>query len=138
MNVKFTKNHYRSARRITWEDVMKKIHNDCDEDMWIWGNPPTFVCRSIYTPRSIFNVQSKVNLPELHVYVSFVKESAHFGNHCDDKDVLLVQAIGKMEYEVEGVKYNLLSGDSLYIPKGVYHAPNVVCPRATLSFSESA
>ena len=28
MEVKFTKNHYPIARRVTWDDVIKKIDND--------------------------------------------------------------------------------------------------------------
>jgi len=137
MNAKFTKNHYRSARKITWEDVMKKIHSDSDLDLWVIGSPPrsTFVCRSLYTPKTIYNVKQKVKLPELHLYVSFVKNSESFGYHKDYKDVLLVQAIGKMKYDVEDVMYELYPGDSLFIPAGIYHNPHSEEPRATLSFS---
>jgi len=137
MDVKFTKNHYRCAKRVTWDDVMKKMHNDDEENnkLWVVGDPPTFVCRSLYTPKTIYTVKQKVKLPELHVYVSFLKESESFGHHKDHKHVLLVQAIGVMRYDVEDIMYELHPGDSLFIPAKVYHTPHPMQPRATLSFS---
>lgn len=136
MEVKFTKNHYPIARRVTWDDVIKKIDNDQDNEMWLVGSKPTFVCRSSFTPRSIKKVKEKVKLPELHVYLSFLRDSDNFGNHKDDKNVLLVQAIGRMIYDIEGKRYCLSPGDSLYIPAEVYHTPIVPGARVTLSFSE--
>jgi|5B_taG_2_1085324.scaffolds.fasta_scaffold12933_2 mannose-6-phosphate isomerase-like protein (cupin superfamily) len=135
MEVKFTKNHYPIAKRVTWDDVIKKIDNDQDDEMWLVGSKPTFVCRSSFTPRSIKKVKEKVKLPELHVYISFLRDSDNFGHHKDYKDVLLVQAIGRMFYDVEGEQYCLSPGDSLYIPSEVYHAPTVPGARVTLSFS---
>ena len=107
MEVKFTKNHYPIARRVTWDDVVKKIDNDQNNELWLVGSKPTFVCRSSFTPRSIKKVKEKVKLPELHVYLSFLRDSGNFGNHKDYKNVLLVQAIGRMIYDIEGKRYCL-------------------------------
>ena len=136
MEVKFTKNNYPIAKRVTWDDAIKKIDNDQDGGMEILGGKPTFICRSSFIPRSIKKVKEKVKLPELHVYLSFLRDSDNFGNHKDYKNVLLVQAIGRMIYDVEGNRYYLSPGDSLYIPAEVYHTPIVPGARVTLSFSE--
>ena len=136
MEVKFTKNHYPIARRVTWDDVIKKIDNDQDDEMWRSpGSQPTFVCGSSFAPRSIKKVKDKVKLSELHIYISFFRGSDNVGNHKDYENVLLVQAIGRMFYDVEGKQYCLFPGDSLYIPAEVYHTPEVPEARVTLSFS---
>ena len=135
MMVKLTRNHYRSARRVTWDDVIDKINYDQHVAMDIVGRRPTFVCRSDYAPKRMKNVQRKVGLPQLYLFTSFIQDSDTFGRHKDEKDVLLVQAIGKMTYMVDDVIYELFPGDSLHIPVGVYHTPYPSEPRATLSFS---
>ena len=69
------------------------------------------------------------------MYVSFCKDACNHGRHCDDKDVLIVQAIGRMEYGFDDGKIFVLDpGDSIFIPEGVYHNPTVHSPRATVSF----
>ena len=51
-------------------------------------------------------------------------------------DVLIVQAIGSVCYSFDDGKiFRLNPGDSIFIPKGVYHNPIVLEPRVTLSFS---
>ena len=159
MGVKFTKNHFPIATKVTWDDIFDRVQADYqnDEDLrqlvslgmpephqndfmlWIIGNqkPPTFISRSLYTPGSLKKVRDKVNYSEMHIYISFVSNSDNFGRHNDDDDVLLVQSIGKMKYEVEGISYILNPGDSLFIPEQVYHTPIVLGPRATLSFAHS-
>ena len=159
MGVKFTKNHFPIATKVTWEDIFDRVQNDYQNDegfrklaslrmlppndddlmLRIIGNrkPPTFISRSSYTPGSLKKVQDKVNYSELHIYISFVSNSDNFGRHNDNDDVLLVQSIGKMKYEVEGISYILNPGDSLFIPEQVYHTPIVLGPRVTLSFAHS-
>ena len=113
--------------------------NDDDLMLRIIGNrkPPTFISRSFYTPGSLKKDQDKVNYSEMHIYISFVSDSDNFGRHNDNDDVLLVQSIGKMKYEVEGISYILNPGDRLFIPEQVYHTPIVLGPRVTLSFAHS-
>ena len=54
--VKLTRNHYRCAKSVTWEDVMDKINCDQNVAMDMVGKRPTFVCRSEYTPKSMKRV----------------------------------------------------------------------------------
>lgn len=129
------RNFCRYAKHITWDDVVEKINYDQNVSMDIVGRKPTFVCRSDYYPRRIKIVQRKVNLPQLYLFTSFIKDSDTFGKHKDEKDVLLIQAIGKMTYLVDGKIYEIFPGDSLLIPEGIYHTPYPSEPRATLSFS---
>lgn len=50
-------------------------------------------------------------------------------------DVLIVQAVGLVEYFFDDdSSYKLEPGDSIYIPKGIYHKPKIFGPRITLSF----
>ena len=51
-------------------------------------------------------------------------------------NVLIVQSIGVISYKFDsGAVCTLNPGDSIFIPKGVYHDPIIEGPRATLSFS---
>jgi len=135
MKIQLTRNHYRCARKVVWDDVIDKINYDQNVSMDIVGRRPTFVCRSDYLPKRMRAVQKKVGLPQVYLFTSFIKESDTFGRHKDEKDVLLVQSIGKMSYMVDGKIYELFPGDSLLIPEGIYHTPYPSEPRATLSFS---
>ena len=41
--VKLTRNHYRCAKSVTWEDVMDKINNDQNIAMDMVGKRPPFM-----------------------------------------------------------------------------------------------
>lgn len=143
--IKYTPSNYIFPKKITWDDVIEKISNEYDDKSYLIiskrdVNFPTFVLHNKYFPKTIlesFNeVQNDCNIKILHMYISFSKESDTFGRHCDDVDVLIVQAIGSVSYEFDdGTYHTLHPGDSLFIPKGVYHNPIVNTPRVTLSFS---
>ena len=63
-------------------------------------------------------------------------DATTFGKHKDDCNVLLVQAVGKMKYYVEGIgPLDFNPGDGIFISKGVSHSPYVIEPRITLSFN---
>jgi ribosomal protein L16 Arg81 hydroxylase len=104
------------------------------------NSAPTIVLHNDFYPGSIQSaydeVKEKKDIKILHIYTSFGRNSLTFGRHCDTVDVLLVQSIGKMTYIFDDEsKVELNPGDSLLIPKGVYHNPIVSQPRVTLSFS---
>ena len=151
-----TKNHYQSPKEVTWNDMIDKLSYEFDNDnpkfiidaletfdvslrgiRALHSNvPPTFVCHTDYYPGAFLNAFNEVkNYSEMHVYCSLGKKSLTFGNHKDDVDVLLVQSVGKITYDIEGKIYNLNPGDSLFIPSGTYHNPIITQPRITLSFS---
>jgi hypothetical protein len=157
MSIIFSENKYPIARNISWDDVIEKISKECS-DMVIISNgqpksdenatelscfttpsPPTFFLMNDYYPGTIGETFETVNkdcgVEVMHTYISFGKNSMTFGNHSDDLDVLLVQAIGSTSYICEETTYTLNPGDSLLIPKGFYHNPVVSGPRVTLSFS---
>ena len=143
--IKYTSSHYTFPKKITWDDVMEKISNEYESKSYLIISKrnvsfPSFVLHNNFFPKSIlksFNeVKNDCNIKILHTYISFCKESDTFGRHCDEVDVLIVQAIGSVSYEFDsGECYTLYPGDSLFIPKGVYHNPIVNTPRVTLSFS---
>ena len=139
----FTENKYPIAKDITWDDVIEKISYKSSELSVLYQNSssnlPTFFIRDDYYPGSIGEVFDSVSrdcgVKVMHTYVSFANNSMTFGNHNDPVDVLLVQAKGSTSYRCEDVTYTLNPGDSLFIPKGLYHDPIVSGPRVTLSFS---
>lgn len=139
--VLFTKHHYKP--QVTWDDVIKKI--DCEFEKKTVGmsmsdnSSPTIVCHNYQHPKTIMDcidqVRSEFKVDSCHVYVSFSKNAKTYGRHNDNADVLLVQAIGKVSYAFDDATiYTLEPGDSLFIPKHVYHDPYTLSPRATLSF----
>lgn len=157
----FSENKYSIAKNICWDDVIEKISKECSEMVILWneykieqsrssGNDrrlscfsspaaPTFFLMNDYYPGTLEQTFDAVNkdcgVKVMHTYVSFGKDSMTFGNHNDDVDVLLVQAIGSTSYICDDTRYTLNPGDSLLIPKGFYHNPIVSGPRVTLSFS---
>ena len=74
-------------------------------------------------------------MTEFHTYVSMSKKTSTFGRHNDTKDVLIVQAMGKVTYRFDDAIIKLRPGDAVFIPEGEYHDPIVHGPRITLSFS---
>lgn len=144
MEVTLTRNHFDTAPKVTWEDVMEKMADEFQNKtptvlMENRNSGPTIICHNGNLSKSIHEclqqVSKEYELESCHVYVSFAKSSNTFGRHKDHNHVLIVQAIGKIRYKFDnGDIHTLGPGDSLFIPKGVYHDPEVLCPRATLSF----
>jgi hypothetical protein len=143
-NYQHKKNDFIDCKNVYWKDVIDKIDYEYSHNSHkiIANNKdfPSFVLHNNYYPGTLqlaYNeVESKYNVKELHVYLSFVKKSSTFGRHCDKMDVIIVQSIGNMLYSFDdGSEVIMNPGDSLFIPKGVYHNPIVFEPRVTLSFS---
>lgn len=140
----FTKKHFQKAKEVSWDDIIKRIEQgyETNSHKIVMENnniPPTIVCHNDFYPNTILEayneVAEKFEVKDLHTYVSFGKNSSNFGRHKDSMDVLIVQAIGSIEYFFDdGSSYKLEPGDSLFIPKGVYHSPSIIESRATLSF----
>ncbi|OUW93054.1 MAG: hypothetical protein CBD88_07680 [Flavobacteriales bacterium TMED228] len=133
------------CKDISWDDVIKKISREYEvgtnKALLDERYAPTFVLMNGYFPGTIQKVYNEVSdregVDEMHIYTSLGKGSPTFGKHNDTTDVLIVQSVGRMIYEVEDKKYDLYPGDGMYIPAGVYHAPFVLEPRITLSFAWS-
>ncbi len=136
-------NKFNYCKDIIWEDVILKIENEFNfgtlKFLHSKESAPTFVLQNGYFPNTIQKVYDKVKenegINEMHIYTSLGCGSPTFGSHKDEMDVLLVQSIGRMLYVIENKEYLLNPGDGLVIPCGVYHAPLVLEPRVTLSFS---
>ena len=161
MSIIFSENKYPIAKSICWNDVIEKISKESSDMIILWNeyeiqqsssnesgrrlscssspSPPTFFLINDYYPETIGKtfeaVKEDCGIKVMHTYVSFGKDSMTFGNHNDNLDVLLVQAIGSTSYVCEDTTYTLNPGDSLLLPKGFYHNPVVPGPRVTLSFS---
>ena len=141
--LKYLPNKYNRCKDVSWEDVIVKIEDEfikkSHKFLPIEDRPPTFVLRNNFFPNTIQIAYDEVQVCDeidvMHIYTSLGGGSPTFGNHKDDDDVLLVQSVGKMVYNIEGKLFMLNPGDGLIIPAGVYHNPIVVEPRITLSFS---
>ena len=80
--------------------------------------------------------QWNTNVDGMQLFISLGADATTFGKHKDDCNVLLVQAVGKMKYYVEGIgPLDFIPGDGIFISKGVSHSPYVIEPRITLSFN---
>jgi ribosomal protein L16 Arg81 hydroxylase len=142
MNLEYVKNLFPEVA-ITWEDVIESVaHNfkvGTTKQIYSETHAPTIVLHDQIFPKTIETmvgeVRRRTGAQTMHTYVSFGAGAPTFGNHKDTMDVLLVQAIGTTGYIInEGETYWLEPGDALCIPEGVWHNPQVIGPRATLSF----
>tara|TARA_R100000458_G_scaffold55119_1_gene58807 strand:+ start:307 stop:822 length:516 start_codon:yes stop_codon:yes gene_type:complete len=102
-------------------------------------SPPTFGLHNEYHPNRIGDVAEMVRqrwpAREMQVFASLGGGGATYGKHKDPMNVLLVQSVGIMRYDVEGIgMIDVKPGDGIYIPKETYHCPYVIEPRITLSF----
>lgn len=134
---------YPIASCVTWDDVVRKISLEYDDPKNIkllndGLHAPTIVLHRPIYPNSLNDVYKYVHehasAYNMHVYVSFGKDSPTFGRHKDKMDVLIVQAIGSIKYSFDDASVVLEPGDALFIPNGLYHAPTVTGARVTLSF----
>lgn len=144
IEVKHFKRKFDYSKQIKWDDVIDKISQEQNvgtcriikDEL----SAPTFVLHNSYMPGSIQKVFDKTKklwkTNNLHIYTSFTANSKTLGMHSDIMDVLIVQAVGKMMYQLEGHPSIILEpGDGILIPATVYHNPITLGPRITLSFS---
>ena len=152
MNVIYEKNVFNNVKKVTWDDLIEKISLEYDENTCTTvlssltaisskesNKSPTIVCHNSYLPGTLLNAFNEVStnkkVRDMHIYTSFSKNADTYARHKDNVDVLIVQAIGKTSYLFDdGKEYTLSPGDSIFIPKGVYHTPRILEPRVTLSF----
>ena len=144
MNIKFIKNNIQTIKKIDWNEVIDVISKSFElEKIKIISNnnPPTFLLDEMpHLSKNIQNgfdeIKKNFDVNVLHLYISFCKNSGTFGRHNDTMDVVITQCIGEVSYAFDdGTIYNLSPGDSLLIPKGIYHTPIVHGPRVTFSCS---
>ena len=142
---RYFKDKFEKCKDVTWDDVIEKLsyefsvgsHKFIAESKSI---PPSFVMHTNKFPGTLFDafeeLRVKENVIDMHVYMSLGSNSSAFGRHNDPDNVLIVQAIGEIQYAFDdGNVITLNPGDSLLIKKGVYHTPIVSGPRVTLSCS---
>jgi len=142
------KDSFPVCTKVEWSDVIEKIDNEFKEKtykhLFKEGYPPTFVLHNSFLPGTLKDAFKEVNkkcgVTETHVYTSMGDNSPTFGSHHDEMDVLIVQAIGTLQYDFAEEGRNMTSvvlnpGDGLFIPKHEAHCPVVSGPRVTLSFS---
>ncbi len=140
-----SKNKFKKCKDVTWDDVIEKLsyefsvgsHKFIAESKSI---PPSFVMHTNKFPGTLFDafeeLRVKENVIDMHVYMSLGSNSSTFGRHNDPDNVLIVQAIGEIQYAFDDENViTLTPGDSLLIKRGVYHTPIVSGPRVTLSSS---
>jgi len=146
---------------ITWEDVFDKLEYDRSQKTFTViapkvkpeeilneskdvilhkGSMNTMISEGSYTPWAMRplaeHMKTCYGMREFHQYVSLSGGSSTFGRHNDNVNVIIVPIIGDIGYGVDGLGEVIMEpGDALFIPKYVYHAPMVLGPRATLSFS---
>jgi len=129
---------YKICSQISWADVIDKLNHEVhNNSAKIMGT--TYVLHDDYRPNTLQKAYEEVAVgkADMHIYVSFASDSPTFGKHKDTDNVLIVQAIGEMNYFLEHQWIRLTPGEYLYIPIGVYHTPVVLTPRVTLSFSSN-
>lgn len=86
--------------------------------------------------RTICEEAYALKLRNLHTYSTVMAESYVFKSHKDPHSIMLVQCIGMTSYHFEdGTIHQLKEGDGLYIPRGIFHAPQVFGPRVTFSYN---
>ena len=140
-----SKDKFEKCKDVTWDDVIEKLsyefsvgsHKFIAESKSI---PPSFVMHTNKFPGTLFDafeeLRVKENVIDMHVYMSLGSNSSTFGRHNDPDNVLIVQAIGEIQYAFDdGNIISLKPGDSLLIKRGVNHTPIVSGPRVTLSAS---
>lgn len=145
------RNIFTKAQNITWEDTIKKIKDEYEtykgksikiiNGLDSRRTPPTLICRSSVYPNTFETVYNQVcneikRVNDMHTYISFINDAPSYGTHWDETDVLIVQSIGSIKYDVSGINQVTLNpGEALYIPKHINHKPIITEPRVTLSFS---
>tara|TARA_R100000030_G_C3159970_1_gene100510 strand:- start:32 stop:487 length:456 start_codon:yes stop_codon:yes gene_type:complete len=142
---RYFKDKFEKCKDVTWDDVIEKLSYEFSvgsHKFLVESNsiPPSFVMHTNKFPGTLFDafeeLRVKENVIDMHVYMSLGSNSSAFGRHNDPDNVLIVQAIGEIQYAFDdGNVITLNPGDSLLIKKGVYHTPIVSGPRVTLSCS---
>jgi len=100
----------------------------------------TFICTNahdFFSDRMQPFLKLFPNTKDVSLYFSFLPGVESHGIHCDVTDVYIWQQQGITQWTVYDKKkytYNLMPGDILYIPKGMYHDTIPITARASLSF----
>ena len=136
-----TESKYREKKLKTpWgEEISTLDLFDPNLEAWLY----TVVCHStkFYNDelkKRYIEARNKYGLKQCHVYTTFSTKSTWFGMHNDPMSSIIVAGIGDVEYSFkDGSSYILKPGDGIYIPREVYHKPNIFGPRATFSYNWS-
>ena len=132
--------------RVNRDDKMVDEENSRETKPYLSTTIPSLITRQMdycndTLMKAILEADDAFGINILHLYISFVKDCSLFDMHADTHSVLLVGALGEVEYEItyntdtnHKATYLLKPGDGLYIPKGVYHKPRVFGPRITFSY----
>ena len=142
---RYSRDKFEKCKDVTWDDVIEKLSYEFSigSHKFIFESrsiPPSFVMHTNKFSGTLFDafeeLRVKENILDMHVYMSLGGNSSTFGRHNDVNDVLIVQAIGEMQYAFDdGNIISLKPGDSLLIERGENHTPIVSGPRVTLSAS---
>jgi len=148
MKVEVYKNKFQKAKFVSWDDAIFKLNHDFKIENGCRGimdffnpqKPQSYVCKTNFYPNTIgyaySEVETEYRIENMHTYISFLEDSHTFGMHKDTDNVLIVQSIGSIIYEIDNHgSYKLEPGDAITIPKGIEHAPVVLGPRVSLSYS---
>ena len=147
--VKVFKNKYPIATKVTWNDAVKKVNFDIDnqsfhalkEDNDVKQERITIVGLTNYRTPSVQTAYDAVfsefpMIESMFLYISTMKGSDCFDRHNDPEAILLVQCIGSMSYKLDDDSIHTINpGDAIYIPSYVYHKPIVNSRRVTMSFA---
>ena len=143
MIVKYYKQKFKYCKGIPWNDIVEKIDYEYQNDTIrvLRGDNvgSTYVLHDEYRPgkiETVFNeVKKNWGIEFMHVYTSLTKKSTSLKGHTDEEDVLIVQSVGQVLYDLGENELLLNPGDGVMLPKGQYHHPHILSPRITLSFS---
>lgn len=82
---------------------------------------------------SVRHIMQQTGTLSAHAYLQTKTEHPGLGNHKDTMDVLYIQISGYTRWQTNGVDEILEPGDTIFIPKGVYHKVTALTPRIGLS-----
>jgi len=145
--VKHLKGEFSSCMGLSFDAVMKKVEaaepfgnqfcrtegdTNVIDDCSFTIISPKYYTDDIKTLFNEFKTTHGVN--ELYVRASKHAGCEHGGKRKNADDVLIIQSLGEMEYEVNGEVYTLEEGDGLYVPAYTFITPKVLNRRITLEF----
>lgn len=145
--VKHLKGEFLDCKGLSFDAVMKKVEaaepfgaqycrtegdtNVVDECTYTITSPKYYT-DDIKTLFDAYKSTHAIN--ELYVRASKYEGAQHGGKRKNADDVLIIQSLGEMEYEVNGEVYKLEEGDGLYVPAYTFITPRVLSRRITLEF----
>jgi ribosomal protein L16 Arg81 hydroxylase len=142
LGVIYRPGHFQRVKDIKESDVMAKFKHDELEPRDIVEIATKDLIKledSTYLPGTMKPAfdeirASGMQIDNIYTFISTKVDAKTYGRHYDDENVLLIQAIGKMMYKFDdGSSCVIEPGDSIYIPSDVYHTPQTMGPRVTIS-----